>query len=183
MLRVTAGALRGKKLEVPDSCARPTLSRVRQSLMNILQTRIPGARVLDLFAGSGAFAIECLSRGAAEAALCDSSAAAVKTVRKNLAACNLDAKVLHMDCLRAIGLLAKDNQRFEIIYLDPPYGQGLALSALTLALQSGLLAEGGAAVCELPSDGGEEISAPDGFEIFDVRRYGVAALYFIRRQI
>ncbi len=175
MIRVIGGSRRGKKLlTLSGAETRPTLGRVRESLMNILAPRLYGARVLDLFAGSGAFAIECLSRGADSAVLCDSSPDAVKIIRKNLTECGFSAPVQcadFRDCLRRL------SGGFDIIYLDPPYAEGYVSPAAKLIAERKLLSPGGVLVCEA-----EKGSLPDtlfgGLRFFDTRRYGSAELGF-----
>lgn len=123
-MRIIAGEARGRPIVAPEGRAtRPTLDRVRESLFNILQQRIPDARVLDCFAGSGALALESLSRGAASAVLVDSAPKACQVIGRNLATLGMEdrARLLAMDWKQALRLLVREEARFDLIFLDPPY--------------------------------------------------------------
>ena len=129
-MRVISGTARGKKLNSLEGLeTRPTLDIVKESIFNILQFNIKDTSVLDLFSGSGALAIEALSRGAKEAVLCDNSSKAVQIINKNLEETKLidKAKVINSDYTEALNKLANENKKFDIIFLDPPYKSELAL--------------------------------------------------------
>ena len=116
-MRVITGKARGRRLREPKGMdIRPTTDMVKEAVFNILQFELEGARVLDLFAGTGQLGIEALSRGAAEAVFVDGSSAAVKIVRENLKLCGFEARVLQGD---AIGYLPSLG-RFDVVFLDPP---------------------------------------------------------------
>ncbi|MCE5230932.1 16S rRNA (guanine(966)-N(2))-methyltransferase RsmD [bacterium] len=133
-LRVIAGRFRGRTLSVPRGQAtRPTLGRVRESLLGILNPWLPGARVLDLYAGSGALGIEALSRGAQFAAFVENSHPALKALQANIAALGIAAEtaVIERDAMRFLGAGAPPRDLpFDIVLLDPPYGLELADKAL-----------------------------------------------------
>jgi 16S rRNA (guanine966-N2)-methyltransferase len=119
-VRVVAGAYGGRGLDAPRGrSTRPTSDRVREALFSILgPAAVDGARVLDLFAGSGALGIEALSRGAAEAVFVDSDAQAAAAVRRNLSALGVDAPVHRRD---AFAWLAAASGEFDLVFADPPY--------------------------------------------------------------
>jgi 16S rRNA (guanine966-N2)-methyltransferase len=119
VLRITAGTLRGRRIEVPKSDVRPTSERARQAFFNIVGPRIDGARFLDLFAGTGVFALEALSRGAAEAVAIDSSRASVAAIEANARALHVPLRAVNADALAGIKRLG--GQVFDVIYADPPY--------------------------------------------------------------
>jgi len=120
-MRVIAGSLGGRRLRAPRGAAtRPTSDRVREALFSILGD-VRGARVLDLFAGSGALAIEALSRGAAEATLVDSSPAAVRAIRANLDELSLSADVRRRDWRSALREASAAGRQYDLVLLDPPY--------------------------------------------------------------
>src|SRR5215210_8563424 len=122
-MRVIAGTYKGRRLQAPAGAAtRPTADRVREALFSILGARVEGARVLDLFAGSGALGLEALSRGAAEATFVDSSAAAVRAVRANLEALGGEAEVRREDALRFLHASPGKARHYDLVLLDPPYG-------------------------------------------------------------
>ena len=122
-MRVTAGRLRGRKLRAPRD-ARPTSERARSGLFDWLGARVEGRAVLDLFAASGALGIEALSRGAARAVFVEQSRSAVQTLRRNLGDLDLqhDSDVLPQDALRALCALARREERFGLVFADPPWG-------------------------------------------------------------
>ncbi|MFT3950803.1 MAG: 16S rRNA (guanine(966)-N(2))-methyltransferase RsmD [Oscillospiraceae bacterium] len=131
-MRVITGSARGKKLKTLDGLdVRPTSDRVKEALFSIVHFQLPGASVLDLFAGSGQLGIEALSRGAAHCVFVDKSVASIDTVKENLTACGLysDARVLHMDSL---DYLVGAKSGLDIVFIDPPYRNGLVEKALPL---------------------------------------------------
>ncbi len=151
MSRIIAGAGKGRRLKsVAGDETRPTGARVRQSLFDMLAPEIPGCRFLDAFAGGGGVGLEALSRGAARVVLVDKSAAAVAAARANaeaLAAAGGEALVFRQDARTALLAFADQGQRFDVVFLDPPYASDLYLPLLTLAGER-LLAAGGVAVAE-----------------------------------
>jgi 16S rRNA (guanine(966)-N(2))-methyltransferase RsmD len=150
--RIIGGHGKGRRLRAPRGLlTRPTGSRVRQTLFDILAPLIPGCRFLDACAGSGAVGIEALSRGAARVALVESSGAAARAVRDNLqalAGAGGEARVFHQDARVALPALARAGERFDVVYLDPPYASDLYQPLLALLADSGLLASDGVAVAE-----------------------------------
>jgi 16S rRNA (guanine966-N2)-methyltransferase len=147
-VRVVAGTLGGRVLRAPKgSETRPTSDRVREALFSILAS-VDDARVLDLFAGSGALGIEALSRGAAEATFVDSAAAAVAAVRHNLDELGLEAEVIKLPALRALACTPVAGREYDLIFLDPPYRMASSLGPrLSVALPP-ILAQGARVVVE-----------------------------------
>jgi len=132
-VRIIAGAFKGQQLLTPRGHrTRPTADQVRIALMDTLMPRLSGARFLDLFAGAGGVGLEALSRGAAAAVLVERDPDAIAALRKNLAALRVgrEARVLPMDAGRALNRLAADGERFDLVFLDPPYGAGLVEDTL-----------------------------------------------------
>jgi 16S rRNA (guanine966-N2)-methyltransferase len=176
-MRVIAGSHGGRTLLAPRGRAtRPTSDRVREALFSILGT-VDEALVLDLFAGSGALAIEALSRGAASAVLVDSAAAAIAAIRRNLKALGLDAEVHRMDALAFLRNARSEGRHYDLIFLDPPYRRAVDLGgALSEALHP-VLAPGARVVCE--SDRRAPLMlAHDALERTDQRRYGDTVISF-----
>ena len=130
-MRIISGKARGTKLfTLEGENTRPTLDRVKESIFNIIQNEIEGAKILDLFAGSGAIGLEFLSRGAENAVLCDKSRDAIEIIKKNIEKTHMNdkAKVFNVDfetCLEKV-----KNEKFDIIYLDPPYETDYIYKAL-----------------------------------------------------
>ena len=138
-MRIIAGEARSRTILAPEGRdTRPTLDRVRENLFNILQWQCPGARVLDLFAGSGALALEALSRGAAEAVLADCDARAVRVERQNVEALGFSqrARVFQADWRETVRKLSAEGRSFQLVFLDPPYAME-DLTAVFEALRTG----------------------------------------------
>lgn len=174
-MRVISGTRGGLPLKSLDGLdTRPTTDKVKESIFNILFDRTAGAKVLDLFSGSGAMGIEALSRGAASATLVDSSPKAVQIIRKNLEFTRLSANVT---TLRADRFLMSCTDKFDIIFMDPPYFSTEIPDCLKIIFERNLLADGGIIVAE--SDKTEKF--PDkicGFSLKDARFYGRVAVRF-----
>ena len=182
MIKVIAGSRRGKTLRTLEGLdTRPTANRVREALFNIVQFDLPGAVVLDLFAGSGALAIESLSRGARRVILCDASRQASDIISANLKSCGFEAELFRSDFRVCLKTLANRNECFNIIFLDPPYAMAEERNlAVELIFEGGLLAENGYLVLE--TEVSQELQVPTCAEIFDERRYGKTKLSRIRRR-
>lgn len=166
-MRVITGSARGAKLRTLEGLStRPTSDRVKEAIFNIIQFDIEGRRVLDLFGGSGQLAIEALSRGAAYAVLVDQNPQAVSVIKENLKKTKLDQKasVFQSDYLR---FLSATRERFDIIFLDPPYAENFIENALRKISEIDILTEGGIIVCErsrersLPATVGDLICSKD----------------------
>jgi len=144
-MRVITGTARGRKLKTPENREiRPTADNVKEALFNMLQFDLEGRRVLDLFAGTGQLGIEALSRGAAEAVFVDQDREAVRIVKENLKACGFEASVRRQDALSYL----KEKEKFDVIFVDPPYDSGLYEPVLETIKSVDKLSEGGIIVCE-----------------------------------
>jgi 16S rRNA (guanine966-N2)-methyltransferase len=180
-LRVISGTLRGKKLfSAPGLGLRPTSDRVREAVFDILQGTFAGSRVLDLFAGTGAMGIEALSRGAAAAVFVENQKSPLTALRRNLAACRLEgvSEILAREAGAALEDLERRGRRFELIFLDPPYGKGLVRRTLEKLSGSPLLAPDARVVAE--HDPAEEADGSFSLERTDFRRYGRTRISFFR---
>ena len=170
-MRIIAGKHRGRVLaSFSGERVRPTPDRVKESLFQILSVRIAGARVLDLFCGSGALGLECLSRGAREVCFNDFSEESLALVRKNLALLKEEALLTRQDfrtCLKNI------SDKFDLIFCDPPYAEEYLAEILKIVQSRKLLKEGGLVVYE--SEREEE--AIEGWEAVDIRRYGRTKIF------
>ena len=181
-MRIVAGKFRGKQLTSPsDESIRPTADRVRESMFNILASRLgpvfSGLRVLDLFAGTGALGLEALSRGAEHVTFVDNGAEARGLIRDHIEAFGAAGitKLLRRDAT-ALGQPGTFG-RFDLIFLDPPYGQGLGEKALSELAANGWIAPGATVVWEEAA--GAEVTIPAGFTLEDTREYGAAAVRFL----
>jgi 16S rRNA (guanine(966)-N(2))-methyltransferase RsmD len=181
-MRVVAGSARGLRLDVPAGReVRPTADRVREALFSALGGRVPGARVLDLFGGSGALAVEALSRGAAHAVIVELQRRPAAAIAANLERTGLAerARIVRNDALRAIPALADERLVFDIVFLDPPYAGDLAARALAAVLDRGLLAADGIAVVE--RERRRPFAAPEGVRVVAEKSYGDTALTYLSR--
>lgn len=181
-MRIVAGTHRGRRLEGPGGAGglRPTSDRVRESLFGVLEggalgDPLPGAIVLDLFAGTGALGFEALSRGAAHVTFVERDRAAQGLVARNAAALGMEdaCRLIRRDATR---LGPNDAAPATLVFLDPPYGRGLGERALAAARAGGWLARAALVVWE--EDAPQE--PPDGFSRIDARRYGGTHVTFLR---
>ncbi len=134
-MRIVAGEFRGRRLLAPKGRAvRPTTDRVREAVFSIIAARLPDARVLDLFAGTGALGLEALSRGASRAVFVDVSPDSIRLIQANIAACGATERteVVRGSAPQVLRLLAGREDRFDLIFMDPPYGEGQVEAALPL---------------------------------------------------
>ena len=181
-MRIVAGTFRGKQLSSPeDESIRPTADRVRESVFNILASRLgpnfDGLRVLDLFAGTGALGLEALSRGAANVVFVDTGAEARGLIRDHIEAFGAGgvAKLLRRDAtnLGPAGTMGP----VDLVFLDPPYGQGLGERALVSLKDGGWLKPDTVLVLEESREAA--LALPEGFSLDDRREYGAAAVHFL----
>lgn len=185
-MRVVSGEFRGRALVAPlGEATRPTSDRARQAVFNILEHApwsegLAGRRVIDLFAGSGALALEALSRGAAYALLVETDEGARGAIRQNIEALHLFGRTrVHRRDATDLGQKpASDGASFELAFLDPPYAKGLGEKALAGLARGGWLAPGAIVVFERGVDE-PELAAP-GYEVLDARVYGAAKVWFLR---
>ena len=180
-MRIIAGKLKGKKLtSLTGTFIRPTADRVREAIFNICAFQIADSVVLDLFAGTGAFALESLSRGAGSAVLIDSSIRAISIIKKNVEACRLkdQASIIQWDILKNLNCLRKFGMGFDLVFMDPPYNKdAIRPSLLNLAVCGSLKNEAiiiieHAATEPVPKDLAE-------FELSDQRKYGKTLVSFM----
>jgi len=184
-MRIVGGRLRGRALATPKSQAiRPSADRLRESLFNILVHAygdpVSGARVLDLFAGTGALGLEALSRGAAFALFIDDGAEARALLRENVAALGLGgvSRIFRRNATK-LGS-AHPLPPFSLAFLDPPYGRSLAEQALGSARAGGWLIPGALAVVE--ESASTAFAAPDGFDELERRDYDDTMLILLRHR-
>lgn len=181
-MRIIAGKFRGKKLNSPvDNTIRPTSDRVREALFSILNSRLvsgfEGLKVLDLFAGTGALGLEALSRGAMLVAFVDTGVQARGIIRGHIEDFGLggQSKLLKRDATE-LGYVEKF-EPFDLIFIDPPYAEGMGEKALAAALMGGWIARHATIVLE--EKRGVEINLPEGFEQVDVRHYGDTSVHIL----
>jgi len=171
-MRIIAGIKKGRKLICKyDAKTRPTTDRVRENVFNTLfgLVEMKGAHVLDLFAGIGAYGLECHSRGAKEVTFNDADKKAVDIIKQNCKSVGCNGTVWHMDFRLALEKLK--SKQFDIIFLDPPYESDSAIEAFEFITQHKMLAENGILVIE------SEKQLP--IEALKIKEYGRALLYFV----
>lgn len=179
-MRVITGSAKGRKLKAPKGFnTRPTTDRVKEALFNILGSKVIDAVVLDLFAGSGALAIEALSRGAERAVLVEQSLQAIESIKHNLTVTRLSdrVEVLRQDVYHVLNTLGEEAESFDLIFLDPPYLQGHGHRVLGLIDRFSLLAKDGLLVIEAS----KKDILPEEVGALVLRRrdnYGDTGLYF-----
>lgn len=161
-MRVISGLRRGKKLKtVKGMLTRPTSDRVKEGVFNVLREKIPGSRILDLFAGTGNIGIEALSRGAEEAFFVEKNPQAFKVLKTNVEECDFNkaSNLYLMDAFVALKVFKKNNLNFNLIYLDPPYKFSNLEKIIKQIIEFSLLANEGVVVVET----GKNTNLPCGF--------------------
>ena len=181
-MRIISGKARGTKLYTLEGTnTRPTLDRVKESIFNIIQNDIEDSTVLDLFSGSGAIGLEFLSRGAKRAVLCDSSKDAIKIIKQNVQKTHFEEKVevYNMEFTKLVERL--QNQKFDIIYIDPPYATDFIKISLEKIIEYELVNENTKIIVETDDETRilNQIEKMD-VEITDKRKYGRATIIFLK---
>lgn len=180
-MRVISGKARGTKLFTLEGLnTRPTLDRVKEPLFSIINMKINGADILDLFAGSGAMGIEALSRGANSAVFCDNSKEAIHIINKNLEKTKFEAEVINNDFVKC--LLKLQGRQFDIIFLDPPYETDYIEKAINKILEFNILTKNGLIIAE--TDNQDIVKKIENLDITikDIRKYGRVILIFLNRK-
>lgn len=176
-MRVITGKYKGRSLVAPENDARPTLDRMKETLFNILGTKLFEARVLDLFAGSGQLAIECLSRGASRAILCDNSRDALAAIKANFAKIGETPEIHFCDFREC---LARIDTKLDVVFVDPPYKSDFYNVVLSEIDKRELLDADGWVVCEHSAT--DELPQTVGALIlFDCRKMGTVKFSFYKR--
>lgn len=181
-MRIIGGSARGRSIVAPPgSKTRPTQDYVRESLFNIIRWDVQDARVLDLFAGTGALSLEAISRGAKEAVLIDMDRDACAAIKKNMETSRLGAqcRLIARDYRQAMDALAREGQTFDIVFIDPPYKMENTGDMCAELLDKGLLAESFLIVVEHRRGMAPLLDLR--FEAFDLRKYGDTEITFVRR--
>ena len=179
-MRVITGKARGVQLKTPDGMlTRPTSDRVKEALFSIIQFEVAGAKILDLFGGTGQLAIEALSRGASEAVIVDAAESACRLIKDNLTRTKLisQAKVIRSDYT---DYLKRCKDKFDIIFLDPPYAEVFLENSLNLIREIDILSSNGIIVTERPV--GKELNiSMDGYERSRDHKYSRTIVTIFRK--
>lgn len=184
-MRIIGGLARGTKLYTLEGLnTRPTLDKVREAIFNILQNKISDTVVLDLFAGSGAVGLESISRGAKRVILCDKNKQAIQIINKNAQKMRVGDKVQIL-CIDYEKFLNNTQEKFDFIYIDPPYNTDYISNSIKLINDRNLLAEDGIIIAETDEEERvkDEIDKlKTSINIYDTRKYGRARLIFMRKE-
>ena len=178
-MRIIAGEMRSRKLKAPEGMdTRPTADRVKEALFSILGSRIYGARVLDLYGGSGALALEAISRGAESAVMVDSDRKAHMVQKRNIETLRYTEKtrVLLYDWKRAVRILQEEGQIFDLVFLDPPY----CMTDLRDVFASLIPITDADTLIVLEHESGKSITAADQYEVVRQKEWGFCAVSFYR---
>lgn len=184
MMRIITGSARGTKLlTLEGDATRPTSERAKEAIFSMLQFSLRGKKVLDMFAGSGQMGLEALSRGASLAVLCDMSPAAIEVIKKNAAKTRLEdgCRIIGCDALKLAKYIS--DERFELVFIDPPYASGLIPQCIRSLMSGGLLECGALLVCESDKNGAfpsDELFASGELELLKSAVYGAARVTIIR---
>ncbi len=182
-MRVISGSANRRRLVTPAGLkVRPTTDRIKETLFNILAPRIVDVWFLDLFAGSGGIGIEALSRGAAGCVFVDNDRDSMRCIKENLETCKLAdrAQTVFSDAVRAVMGLKAQHRKFDIIFMDPPYGKEMEKEVL-YAMKDSILAEDGLIIVEAEADTGFEYLEELGLTAVRVKDYGSNKHIFIER--
>lgn len=169
-MRIIAGMCRGRKLlEFDGMDIRPTTDRVRESLFNLISDYVQGAKVLDLFGGSGALSLESISRGALKSVICDIDKKAIELITRNSENLKIGDKIEIFNKSCDV-LLSENKDSYDIIFLDPPYNKGFIAPIIDKIIKTNALADDGIIVLE--SDSTDDHSEFSGLSILKQRKYG-----------
>ncbi len=181
-MRIIAGTAGRRNIKVPKAVARPTTDRTREALFSMLATYVPNAKVLDLFAGSGALGLEALSRGAAQCTFVDQDRGSVATIKQNLTALSLSGgSVLSTDVFTFLS--RSKGTSYDLIFADPPYYKNpgdtdFIAKLLALDALPSLLTDQGLLIIEAPAN--QHLTLPTTLELIDSRKYGGCGIFFIQ---
>jgi 16S rRNA (guanine(966)-N(2))-methyltransferase RsmD len=181
-VRIIAGTLKGRRLVTPRGpVTRPTADQVRIALLDTLAPYLPGARVLDLFAGAGGVGLEALSRGAAHATFVERDARAVAALRQNVTALGVSdvARVVRAEVGRALSALARAGARFDVVFLDPPYDGGALAPALATLGAGDVTSPAAVVIAQHPTKRPPPATV-GRLRAFRTRRFGETTLTFFR---
>ena len=179
-MQIITGKFRGRKLKsVPTDQTRPTLGRVKESIFDIINEYISDSLVLDLFAGSGALGIECISRGAKQVVFVDNQKESLQTIKINLKNDLSQAKLIKADYTDAIYMLSKLNIKFNLVLLDPPFDSDYIEKTLYLLHKNELLEQDAIVMCEMSSKKGLQ-NYPKKYIIEKNKSYGTISVTILK---
>lgn len=173
-MRIIGGIFRGRRIRQPGTRAvRPTKDRIREAVFNMIASVVPGSNVLDVFAGSGAYGLEAVSRGAENACFIDDDIRSVRTIKENAISLGLPAGKVHIikeEAFRALKSLGEKREKFDIIFADPPFKRNLAKKTLHIINKYDILKPAGFLIVEHHAE--EKLEATEHITILKQRTYG-----------
>lgn len=184
MPRIISGSFKGRSLKTfSGTNTRPTADRVKESVFNIIQDKLPGSSVLDLFAGTGSLGLEAISRGCNIAVFVEKDKRALAVLRENckVLGCTDDIVIMPMDVEKAIRSLQAKDYVFDIVFMDPPYDRNLETPVLLTLSESGIVKNDGIIILEHMTKA-KQPDATGIFTRFDTRRYGSTSISFYRKE-
>jgi len=176
-MRIIAGSAKGRRLDTPAEGTRPLTGRAREALFSILGESVPGASVLDLYAGSGSFGLEALSRGAADVVFVEHGRVAVSVLERNLATVGLGGRIEPLDVTDFLG---RSSGRFDLVFVDPPFALDDDSVESSLAMVVDRLNDGGIVIVHRRAGGSRPDS--DNLRLIDQRRYGDTELWLYEKE-
>lgn len=182
-MRVISGSARGLKLKAPEGLnTRPTTDRIKESLFNIIAADLYQCRFLDLFSGSGAIGIEALSRGAKKAVLVDSDVKSAAVIKHNLKAARVEdrAEVFNCDIIKALSCLKDRGEKFDIIFMDPPYNRDFINKTLEYIAEANILDDEGYIIAEQSKEDSEPKIR--GLSVFRTKDYKITKMTFLEKE-
>lgn len=183
-MRIISGLAKGTKLETLEGLdTRPTLDRVKEALFSIIQNEIYEAKVLDLFSGSGALALESISRGAESAIICDNSRKAIEIIKQNVKKTHFEdkVKIINKDYKKCLEEIEKE--KFDIIFLDPPYKTDYGIEATKIIIENNMLSEEGIIIFETDKKEEEYLKELEKYaSVKSLRKYGRVTLVFLWKE-
>lgn len=182
-MRVISGLAKGKRLKAPKGLdTRPITDMIKEALFNVLGSRVPDSKLLDLFAGSGSVGIEALSRGARSVVFVDSSNEAIKIVNENLNNCNFTRvyQVIRSDVFKALGLFKRHDDKFDLIYIDPPFTNDRIFHEVMTAIDGmDILEPDGIVIIRTPRR--KEMPVYSKLREYRLNHYGESSLHYYSR--
>jgi len=182
-LRVISGSAKGKRLKAPKGLdTRPITDMIKEALFNVLGSRVPDSKLLDLFAGSGSVGIEALSRGARSVVFVDNSNEAIKVVKENLNNCNFTRvyQVIRSDVFKALGLMKRHEDKFNLIYIDPPFTNEKIFNEIMKAIDGmDILEPDGIVIIRTPRR--KEMPVYNKLRKYRLNHYGESSLHYYCR--
>ncbi len=185
-MRIITGTAKGRSIDAPEGRnTRPTLAKVKEGVFGIIQFRIYGRQVLDLFSGSGNLGLESISRGAERCIFNDMSRDSIRIIEGNISKLGMKEQsvVYNMEAMSLLKMLASRGEKFDVVFLDPPYNTPLLDEALKNIDELGLLNDDGIIVCEHDPKTPPELYENGTLEVKNTRKYGACGVSIVEKRV